>query len=286
MFRSIKTPAIALLLIAAGVVILFSTSKERNVGPASRAVYSIVRPFQQAFASVRRSVTETWGGYVDLRNVRRENQDLRREIEALRKDKILLQNQEGENRRLHKLLQLKTQYEYPSVIAQVIAEDASGLHQVLFINRGSDDGIAPNMPVVVTGGIVGRILKCGRDVSKVLIATDPGLSADARVVRTRDRGVVSGLTKGKFLMRYINPKSTIAPGDEVITSGLEGIFPKGIPLGPVESIGKMSREREMYLEAVIQAKVDPSQLEEVIVILSQKSGFDVQPSLDPKAGRP
>lgn len=210
----------------------------------------------------------------------RENDALKKEIRGLKSDKAILSDMESENKRLKKLLGLKASHEFPSVAAQVIGEDASGWYRTLLINRGSEDGVHPYMPVTVAEGVVGRVDGCSSDMARVLLLTDPNHSVDCRVARTCDRGVLTGSLERGCVLRFINLRSGIQPGDEVITSGLDGIFPRGLPVGKVETIQK--GYQGLYWKARVKPAVDFSEIEEVLVVLRQQGGFDIRPGLEDK----
>jgi rod shape-determining protein MreC len=162
----------------------------------------------------------------------------------------------------------------------VVGEDAVGWYRTLFINKGMDDGVRSDMPVTVAEGVVGRVVNSASDMSRILLLTDPNHSVDCRVARTRDRGVLSGLLERGCMLRYINLKAEIRPGDEVVTSGLDGIFPRGLPIGKVEKVEKGTQG--LFLEARVIPAVDFSEIEEVLVVLGQRGGFDIRPGLEDK----
>lgn len=213
-----------------------------------------------------------------LGGVRTENKALKEELNRLKSERAAAAAKETENQRLRKLLNLKLKGQFPSVVAQVIGEDSNGWYKSIFINRGSEDGVGPDMAVTVAEGVVGRVVKSAAEMSRVLLLTDPGLSIDCRVVRTRDRGLLSGSLERGCVLDYINLKSTVAPGDDVVTSGLDGIFPRGLTVGKIESVRKGSQD--LFLEAKVVPAVDFSELEEVLVVLGQKGGFDIPPGLE------
>jgi rod shape-determining protein MreC len=276
--RSIRDIAITLVLIGGGLLILFSSPTKPEGGPASGFVYMVLRPFQETASSVHAHIKNVWEGYIRLTGVREENRALKQQISRLRQERDELLNNENENRRLRKLLSLKTKHEFPTLVAQIIGEDAAGWYRTVFINRGTDEGVRSDMPVTMSEGLVGRIINSSTGVSRVLLLTDPNLSADCRVVRTRDRGVLTGSLEHGCILRYISLKSEIRPGDEVVTSGMDGVFPRGLPVGKIESVGH--GDQGLFLEAQVKSAVDFSALEEVLVILGQQGGFDVRPGLE------
>jgi rod shape-determining protein MreC len=279
--RSVREIAIVIFLIGGGLLILFSSAhKTGEQGVVIRSVYSIVRPFQQAATTVHQRIVGWRQHYVTLMEVSQENEALKGKIRELRKENAALLNAESENRRLKKLLDLKSRHEFPSLVAQIIGEDALGWYRTFFINRGSEDGVLPDMPVTAAEGVVGRVLKSSTDLSQVVLITDPNLSVDCRVLRTRDRGILSGSLDRACVLRYIDLKSDVKPGDAVITSGLDGVFPRGLSVGRVQSVRKGSQE--LFLEAQVIPSVDFSAIEEVLVVLGHRAGFDLQPGLDDK----
>ncbi len=239
-----------------------------------------MRPFQQAVYYLQSSVGGVWRNYVALWGLRTENDRLTREISGLKREKAVLQNTEKENQRLRQLLGFKSQQEFPTVTAQVIGADAVGWYQTILLNRGTDDRIEPKMPVVVAEGVVGKVVKNSGGMSQVMLITDPDLSVDCRVVRTRDRGLLSGngSRASGCVVRYLDLKSEVLAGDDVVTSGLDGVFPRGLPLGKVKAVRKGAQS--LFLEAMVAPAVDFPGLEEVLVILKFKGGFDIRPGLD------
>lgn len=244
----------------------------------SSGLYTALGPFLQGVSSAHSRAKHVWQSYVGLIAVREQNEALKEEIRKLRRDKAALLDKESENRRLKKLLDLRASHEFPSLVAQVVGEDAVGWYRTLFINRGSEDGVRPDMPVTMPEGVVGRVVNSSSDMSRILLLTDPNHSVDCRVARTRDRGILSGSLERGCILRYINLKSGIRLGDEVVTSGLDGIFPRGLPIGKVETVDK--GPQGLFLEARIAPAVDFSEIEEVLVVLGQRGGFDIRPGLE------
>jgi rod shape-determining protein MreC len=276
--RSIREIAIVIILVGLALLLIFSSSLNSGYSVAGRLVYSALRPFQQVFFGLRETITNYWSGYTELVAVRSENQELRQQVQRLRQDISGLSNLQSENRRLLKLLNLKSAFEFPSTVAQVIGEDATGWYRTLFVNRGQEDGVFTGMPVVAGQGLVGKIGRTSGNSSQVILISDPHSSLDCRVERTRDRGVVSGSLEKGCLMRYINEYSSVRQGDQVLTSGLDGIFPKGLPVGSVQSVRKS--DQGLFLEARVVPFVNLSDLEEVLIILGKQGGFDIQSPIE------
>jgi len=278
--RSIRDIAIILLLVGGGLLLIFSVSDDRQAGPVGGVLHTVLRPFQQAVSAIHSRVTGAWRDYAALVGVREENRALKEEARSLRQERAVLLGYERENRRLKKFLNLKSRYEFPSLVAQVIGEDAIGWYKTYFINRGSEDGIAPGMAATVAEGVVGRVATTTPSVSKVLLVTDPGVAIDCRVARTRDRGVLSGYLDKECILRYIDLRSQVKAGDEVVTSGLDGVFPKGLPVGAVKQVRRDAQG--LFLEALVTPAVNLSEIEEVLIVLGKRGGYDVQPGLEEK----
>ncbi|MEI7448271.1 MAG: rod shape-determining protein MreC [Desulfomonile sp.] len=278
--RSVRDVAIIIILIGGSFLLIFSSAKKADTGLARGLLYSLMRPFEQAVFGVHREVANFWRSYIDLIGVQKENQGLKEEIRRLKRDRATLSARESENLRLKKLLNIKSRYDFPSLVAQVIGEDASGWYRTFFINRGSEDGVSANMPVTAAEGVVGRVVRSSADMAQVLLISDPNLSLDCRVVRTRDRGILKGSLDRGCVLRYISIKSQVEPGDELETSGLDGVFPRGLTVGRIDSV--RSGDQGMFLEAHVIPAANLSAIEEVLVILASRGGFDIRPGLEDK----
>jgi rod shape-determining protein MreC len=270
--RTAKDFAIVLLLIAFGAILFFTSLRDPEATKLS-FIYKIFVPIQTIGTSIKQTFTNIWQNYIDLRHVRLENASVKKEIDRLQNEKNLLLNLEPENKRLRKLLDFKLNNEFALVVAQVVGEDAAGWFRNIFINRGTEDGIKPDMPVISPEGIVGKVVKCSASASKVMLIADSSLSVDCRIVRTRDRGLLNGSLEGQTILRYLDLKSGVIPGDFVATSGLDGVFPKGLMIGKVATVRK--GPQDLFLEAIVTPAADFSALEEVSVVISQKGGYDL-----------
>lgn len=274
--KSIRDVAIVVILIGCGLVLLFSASS--GDGVSNRIMYRLLSPIFKVTAAVHRQVSDVWQGYINLRGVKQQNEELKKEIAALRRERAVLVQAETENKRLRKLLGLKVHHEFPSLVGQVVGEDVMGWHRTIFVDRGTEDGVAARMPVTVAEGIVGRVERTSPRMCQVLLITDPNLSVDCRVVRTRDRGILTGSLDDGCVLRYLNPKSDVKPGDEVFTSGLDSVFPKGLPVGRVVAVRQGAQG--LFLEAQVTPFVSTSDIEEVIIVLGSGGGYDVRPGLE------
>jgi len=204
------------------------------------------------------------------RQLARENERLRQENDVLRQEVRALGETGRENLRLHQLLDVKEHSAFHTVTARVIGRDASNWWRSLQIDRGSNDGLADNMAVLNADGLIGKTTSVTRGQARVLLITDQNCKAAALLQDTREPGVVSGnptafSVSPHLTMTYVNRDAKIAQGESVITSGLGGVFPKGILIGATAR-ARMNRQTGMYQDVDVVPAVDFRRLEEVIVI--------------------
>lgn len=216
------------------------------------------------------SLAEVLGGAADFflgwRGLREENRQLRVEVLRLQREAEERREREMAYRRLADMLEYREETGYDMVVAAVIGHDATNLFRTVLINKGTRDGLERNQAVVTPGGAVGRIIRVYSTTARVLLLTDRSSGIDAVVQRTRDRGVVQGLGLPQLEMKYLSRQSTVAVGDAVVTSGMEGVFPKGVRIGTVKNVKKGG-----YL--LQKVEVSPPEgldkLEEVFVLMHQ-----------------
>jgi rod shape-determining protein MreC len=202
--------------------------------------------------------------YLWLRNVREENQALKEQLAAVEQKVTDYREAYVENMRLRRLLDFKATIQVDTVAAQVVLHDLTGWFQTLIVDKGFRDGIAPDMPVVNDEGIVGRVLDVSDRYSRVLLITDPGSSVDAIVQRNRVRGVLSGKDGTSCVLKYVRGNLDVQVGDLIITSGKDGVFPKGLRLGVVQGIIK--DPVDLFQRIEVKPLVRLGALEELLVL--------------------
>ena len=180
--------------------------------------------------------SHAWRDYFYLRGVSRENAELREQIERMRLEQVRMEQDAAQARRIQALLQFKEQYISKTVAAQVIGSSGSETSHIIYIDRGSNQGIEPNMAVITPDGIVGKVLHVYPSTSQVLEITDQTSGVGATLVKSRLQGIVKGQPDGNPNLAYIMADETVEPGEDVITSGGDRIFPKGLPIGKVASV--------------------------------------------------
>ncbi len=203
-------------------------------------------------------------GFRTLDSLWLENQQLKDQIQELHQEMEGLREAKATNFRLKSLLNVQGRGFRKAIAAAVIGNSASTWSRSLTINKGSDSGVRKGMAVVSAGGIVGQVLAVSSSSAKVLLLTDHNSGVDVIVQRTRARGIVSGSLEQDPVMKYITRNEEIHEGDRLVTSGLDGIFPKGLLVGQVSRVQK--KNYGLFQDVGVQLAIDPSRIEEVLVV--------------------
>jgi len=233
--------------------------------------------FAEMVTSGVTGVQGLWSGYVDLRGVKDENTALRQELQALQirlqEERALAQRAED----LRQLLELRQRAELDTTAAEIIAASASPEFRTVTIDKGSTDGLQADMAVISPAGVVGRLILPSRRAAKVQLLIDRNAAAGAIIERSRAQGVVVGFGTGELRMDYVSATADVKAGDLVITSGIDGIYPKGFVIGTVDSVDKGTGT---YHEVRVRPAVDFSRLEEVLVVLTPSPARDAAEAAD------
>jgi rod shape-determining protein MreC len=228
---------------------------------------NVVTPFEKAIVWMQHGTGNMWREYVYLRGVRQENRDLKMEIERLRLEQVRLSEDAQQARRLQNLLAFKEQFVSKTIPAQVIGGSGSEQSRSVFIDKGSNDGIANDMAVITADGIVGKVLHVYRSTSQILLINDQSSGVGAILENSRLQGVLRGTTVGEVVLERVMSDETVAAGEPVRTSGGDAIFPKGLPVGTVT---KVNRTPESFLSIQVKPAVNLSKLEEVLVVTEKQ----------------
>jgi len=224
---------------------------------------NLITPIERGYVHSEGWIRGGWRDYFYLRGVRKENSELRQQIEQMRLEQVRLEQDAAQARRLQALLQFKEQYISKTVAAQVVGSSGSETSRLIYIDRGARDGIEANMAVITPTGIVGKILRAYPTTSQVLEITDQSSGVGATLVKSRLQGILKGQPSGDPRLAYIMSDEAIEPGEEVITSGGDRIFPKGLPVGKVASV---SPGKDLFLNVRVTPTANLGRLEEVLVI--------------------
>jgi rod shape-determining protein MreC len=237
---------------------------------------SIVTPFERFFHGFGYNLRHGWSNYIDLRHTRQQNYDLQQEIARLRLEQAALSEDAIQGHRLQALLDFQQHYVASTVAAQVIGTSGSDLSRVLYLDKGSKDGLKPDQAVVTPDGIIGKLRDVFPHTSQVLLINDQTSGAGVVLASTRLRAILRGSTAGQIVINNLTPDSRIKPGEQVLTSGGDQVYPRGLPVGTIESI-KPDPDHQPYTLIQLRPAANLNQLEEVLVITGS------QPTLPPLA---
>lgn len=248
--------------------------------PAS-LMLTALSPLQDGIDRIARGSTGFARNYLDLINVRRENERLKAELAELKTNQSRLVELETENRHLSELLDLRDALGGNSVAANVIGSDASGLARTLVISQGSSSGLRPGMAVLSFQGAVGKVITVSAHAARVLVIDDHNSALDSFDQRTRARGIVAGVVDDGLTMKYVQRSQDVKPGDVIVTSGLDGIFPRGLLIGSIKGVS--GEGPGMFLNVSITPAVDFRDLEQVLVITQLPEQPETLPVPAPKS---
>jgi rod shape-determining protein MreC len=262
------------LLVSVLLVSLLLLSLGTRGGGAGRPadlVGVLLTPLEATLAKIQRSALGVWTAYRDWKNVRRENQALRAEVEGLRIQSLQVEDTHGENLRLRRLLALRDRLPLSTLAGEVIAKEWGGWVRSVTVNRGRRDGIARLTPALVPEGLLGRVVEVRGRAAVIQLLNDPASAVAVMVQRTRTEGEPGGAVRLKFMAR---DGGGVQVGDLVVTSGLGGVFPKGLPVGRVAAVE--DKGSALFHYALLVPVADFARVEEVLLLTGQ-TGVDLFP---------
>jgi rod shape-determining protein MreC len=240
---------------------------------------SLVAPPERAIHGLKLGIENLWTGYIDLRHVRQQNQDLEKTVDRMRLEQAELLEDAHEGQRLQALLGFQQKYVYSTVIAQVFGTSGSDQSRVFYIDKGAADGLRRDMPVVTPDGVVGKVRDVFPHTAQVLAANDPTSGAGVIMETTRLRGVLRGNANGQLEIVGLMNDQRIKPGEKVFTAGGDMIFPRGLAVGTVQKVVP-DPDRDSYIAVLINPSARLDRLDEVLVITSTEPRFPVQQQMD------
>ncbi|MGD0796392.1 MAG: rod shape-determining protein MreC [Acidobacteriaceae bacterium] len=245
-------------------------------GPSVRLIrmwaLATVSPFERLAHAIGSGLHRSWSDYVDLRHVRKQNAELQRQLTRLRIEQAAIAEDALEGRRLQALLAFRQQYVASTVAAQVIGSSGSEQSRVLTIDKGWRDGLKPDMAVITPDGIVGKLRDVFPDTAQVLEINDQTSGAGVILASTRIRAILRGTVAGRMQIGNLTADSRIKPGEAVLTSGGDQVFPRGLPVGTVESIAP-DPDHQPYSAIRVRPAADLDRVEEVLVITGTQSNL-------------
>jgi rod shape-determining protein MreC len=264
-YQSIAVAAI--LLIVSLTILSYSAVRLSETGFLRKIVLETAAPVEAAINISLKSLHNAWKRYLFLVGLEEENGQLRREKALLSEQ--LNQYREGylEGIRLQKLLALRDSFPYRTVAARVIDSDRTSLFKTLLINKGTSEGLRVGLAVLAAQGVVGRIIETSWHASRVLLMIDENSNIDALIQRIRAQGILQGAGAAGGNLKYISRTEDVLPGDVVLSSGLAGVFPKGLLLGVVTGVSR--KEGGLFQKIDVAPAVDFGKLEEVMAVITE-----------------
>ncbi|MBS1816302.1 MAG: rod shape-determining protein MreC [Acidobacteria bacterium] len=264
------------LAVVVGHLVLISAQVNGRTGVPllETATFGVFSEVQRGASSVLNGVAGAWNGYVALRGVRAENESLRRQLADAQ---LQIQQQRAlvdRTRSLESLLQLQSGVDLQTTAAQIIGSAASPDFRTVTIDKGSADGITTDMAVLAPNGVVGRVVVAGRRTSRVQLLVDRNAAAGAIVERSRAQGVVVGAGEDRLHLEYVSDVSDVAVGDILVTSGIDGIYPKGFIIGTVDAVEKNG---VAYRTISIRPAINFSSLEDVLIVRTPTPAQQLEP---------
>ncbi|HVO62655.1 MAG TPA: rod shape-determining protein MreC [Terriglobales bacterium] len=230
---------------------------------------SAVTPFEKALVWTQQSVWGTWHNYMYLRGVRAENRELKQQIEQMRIEQVRLSQDAEQARRLQLLLGFKEKFIAKTVAAQVIGSSGSEQSRSVYIDKGAADGVKTDQAVITADGIVGKVIEVFQDhTAKVLLVNDQSSGVGVVLEKSRLQGILKGTPSGELVVEKILSDESVQPGERVLTSGGDQIFPKGLDVGIVRDA---AAGRDAFLNIRLKPAANLNKLEEVLVVAQVES---------------
>jgi len=226
-----------------------------------------ITPFERGVVWVQNGGRNVLHDYFFLRGVRAENRQLKDQIEQMKLEQARLNEDAMQAQRLQSLLAFKEQFISKTVAAQVIGSSGSDLSRSIYIDKGENAGLKPDMAVITTGGIVGKVWLVYPSTSLVLMINDQSSGVGVFLEKSRLQGVLRGTANGEMILERVTNDEQVGPGDIVLSSGGDQIFPKGLPVGTVSNVGP---GKELFLSIKVKPAADLSRLEEVLVVTEKQ----------------
>lgn len=263
-----KKAVVILCLLALPLVSINAQKNPLDQGWFNQPFSFIASLVQMGFYGFSEGVRGTTSLYLNLINIKRDNQRILSDNRELQSRLEAMAELEKENQRLNQLLDFRSHSKMHLIAARIMSKDISLDHNTIQIDKGTQHGLKASQAVITVNGAVGYVFKPGLMTSQILLITDRFAVVDGIISRSRARGIVEGKSKTHCTLRYVEKSEDVQPGDVVVTSGLDNIFPKGFPVAIVESIESKSYLASLKID--LKPVVDPDKIEEVFVIADAK----------------
>ena len=263
-----------LLLLLALHLLSIGVRPEARANKPSLMLMETVKPLLVVESQMSDDASDFLHNYFDLVGVREENLRLKQRLAQLEGQQRRMAELEAENHHLADLLELRDALGITAIAASVIGNDATGLSQTLMLSEGDRQGLRRDMAVISINGVVGKLIAVSHDAARVLLISDHNSALDAFDQRSRARGIIAGVVEDGLTMKYVERSEDIKPGDMIVTSGMDGIFPRGLLVG---TVARVSREGPgLFLNIEVQAAVNFRELEQVMILTTRPPASSVQ----------
>jgi len=263
-YRNVSILAAAIFFQVVGLAVQIKRHTEDDSTRLIRVwTVSAVTPFEKGIVWLQSGTSGIWHNYFYLRGVRQQNRDLQQQIQQMELEQVRLRQDAEQARRLQSLLGFKEQFINKTVAAQVIGSSGSEQSRLVYIDKGSSDGIKNDMAVITASGVVGKVSNViNGSTAQILLINDQNSGVGTIIEQSRLQGVLKGKASGQLVLDKIMAEEEVKVGDRVLTSGGDQIFPKGLPVGTVSDIRRGSE----FLQVTIRPAASLNHLEEVLVI--------------------
>ena len=252
------------VLLAQLLLLSFQITRNHNVRLIRIWALAVFDPFERSLKGITDATARAWRTYGGLWRAQQENRDLRRELATTRSQLQQVAEYEKESDRLRRLLDFKVRTPFQTVAAEIIALSPGASSNAFLIDKGTDYGLVPDLAVITPAGVVGKIISVYHHDSQVLLITEPSSGVGAMLERSRTQGVLKGVSNNLCQLDYVMNEQPVSPGDAVVTSGLDQIYPEGLPLGTVLKVGSGNT---YYRSIIVRPVVALDSLETVLVVL-------------------
>lgn len=239
----------------------------QGYGKAKEGLGTVAGPVLKGIGTAVGAVVGVFDSYINLIHTKKENEHLRKKLESMQLDNQKLNEYDRENKRLRTLLQFMQKNPRAYVAATVIGEDLKNWYKCIIIDKGKYHGLKEKMPVVTANGLVGQIVDTAQIHSKVMIVNDTNSSVDVIVDGKETRGILDGTSQMVLKLKYVRKADQIEVGDKLVTSGKDGIFPRGIAVGIVTRVS--NKHSGIFSEIEVMPHNDYKNLNEVLVVKRQ-----------------
>jgi rod shape-determining protein MreC len=255
---------LVVVLLAQLLLLSFQITRNHNVRLIKVWALAVFDPFERSLKGITDATTWAWRTYGGLWRAQQENRDLRRELTTTRFQLRQAAEYAAESERLRRLLDFKAHTAFQTVAAEIMAFSPGASSNAILIDKGTDDGLIPDLAVITPAGVVGKTISVYHHSSQVLLITDPSSGVGTLLERSRTQGVLKGMGNNLCQLNYVMNEESVSPGDGVVTSGLDQIYPEGLPIGTVLKVGGGNI---YYKSIVVRPVAVLDRLETVLVVL-------------------